>query len=1152
MTAPTTPKPAQRPAQRPLPAGAARWARMFVDAKGLPQTSPFDVPVDANDRRTNHVRWFCRGHHDETLTTGQVRRVPCDTTVWRAPDEKGGFCPDHGAALVPDGATGAKAGMPWADLWTAAKEPAKPLWALAAVAMVGAGMHDNNVSPGQPAALTPVLAAAGYFGARSWLLWRAEKTGKLDKGQRTGRRYDTVLRRARAAAYIAAGSGAWLTAAAAVDPSTVAGKIVWGALPPLWAISAAPWWRHLAGKRRNPEVQPAAETSAPPVDTTHPQARLDAAAWAETVAAGAGLPNTWVDIDTWKPDPSGRSMVVRCKGALTDERIRQSLPLIASAFDVLQSAIGWVAEFEGSPRSAQILVQPNSHLDREVAWKPPTVLPIDEAVLHVGTQMDGGDLHTQLWTPGWGAPSRSIYGTKGSGKALALDTPIPTPRGWTTMGDLNEGDQVFDETGAPCTVTLATPVMLGHTCFEVVFSDGATIVADADHLWKTTTTLGRWQRANHSRPSRAKACRDGRYGRRADHLRRMHDVEPVTTADIAATLTVDLGGKAGPTANHAVDLCGPLEYAKQDLPVGPYTLGAWLGDGRTKFSSIASADEEVLEEIRLEGYIVRPQGQRYMYGLLNGGKPGESLPALLRQIGVLGNKHIPDLYLRSSIDQRMALLAGLLDTDGTCTKAGGVEFSNTNKRLAEDVFELTLGLGFKATMRAKRVKGRTEASSTCYTVAFRPDRHVFRLSRKAARFRPVEPTSTSRRRYIVDVRQVPSVPVRCIQVDSPNRLYLAGRACIPTHNTEAVRLMLLGQLLALVDTDSGPRRLVAPFLHDPKLGKDFGAFRRQVCGFSSDQATLHMMVDALIREMDRRYDSLATYTWRDHKGRLQEGEQPFDPTVHGPIISVWIDEFHEPSRDQTLMAKLDPMARKMRAAGIEFNVATHMTTLSDTGSRAFRDMVAEEVFLFRTTSGLTSLATGGQLTGDPRLLPRVPGSLFHAAGEQNTVRSRFAYVPRNELYDMLYDDDNESRTVPVEWPAETLEAFGPEFVGWMRACQERAPGAAAPPLPTSGLGRVEPAEDRQAADALRLILFGSARPLARKEIADHPLWVNAKTGERFGVTSTLTKALRDGQDADPAWAVKAGAGPSTTYELAGWAREQMTAVSGESDDEVAE
>ena len=79
-------------------------------------------------------------------------------------------------------------------------------------------------------------------------------------------------------------------------------------------------------------------------------------------------------------------------------------------------------------------------------------------------------------------PHMLIAGATGAGKALALDTPIPTPQGWTTMGEVRVGDEVFDEHGQPCLVTAATPVMHDRPCYEVEFSDGTVIVADAAAL----------------------------------------------------------------------------------------------------------------------------------------------------------------------------------------------------------------------------------------------------------------------------------------------------------------------------------------------------------------------------------------------------------------------------------------------------------------------------------------------------------------------------------------------------------------------------------------------------------------------------------------------------------------------------------------------
>jgi predicted phage terminase large subunit-like protein len=246
--------------------------------------------------------------------------------------------------------------------------------------------------------------------------------------------------------------------------------------------------------------------------------------------------------------------------------------------------------------------------------------------------------------------------------------------------------------------------------------------------------------------------------------------------------------------NHAIQVAGPLRYPDADLPIDPYVLGAWLGDGDSRDAGFTSNDPEILDHIRAAGYRVCPKPQRYRYwiGARNGDVRERTplgrfaayrcLMSELRALSLLNNKHVPDAYLRGSIGQREALLAGLMDTDGTASKQGNCSFDNTNRRLVEQVKELVIGLGFKAgSIRTKLTSCNGRRCKDAYSIKFTPTRPVFRLSRKLARQRPTRPTQE--RRYIVDVRSRPSVPVRCIQVDSPSHLFLAGRACIPTHNT---------------------------------------------------------------------------------------------------------------------------------------------------------------------------------------------------------------------------------------------------------------------------------------------------------------------------------------------------------------------------------
>ena len=323
----------------------------------------------------------------------------------------------------------------------------------------------------------------------------------------------------------------------------------------------------------------------------------------------------------------------------------------------------------------------------------------------------------------------------GMGKALALDTPLPTPAGWTTMGEVRVGDELIGADGRPTLVVAATDVMVGRPCYEVEFSDGTVIVADEQHQWLTDT------RASRRNPNVHAAVR--------------------TTREIADTLRC---ATADRRLNHSVTNAAPLAGAEQDLLVPPYTLGAWLGDGTTACAQLTTADPEIV--MRIEG-------------------EGGTDKSALCTIGVLGDKHIPLQYLRASEGQRRALLAGLLDTDGTVTNGGTVQFTVTNSRLSADVVELIVSLGYRCQVATKAVNGRSELSSTAYLVNFSASDQVFGLHRKELLHKERRAASTARShsRFITDVRSVPSVPVRCVEVDNADHMYLASRAMVPTHNS---------------------------------------------------------------------------------------------------------------------------------------------------------------------------------------------------------------------------------------------------------------------------------------------------------------------------------------------------------------------------------
>lgn len=375
---------------------------------------------------------------------------------------------------------------------------------------------------------------------------------------------------------------------------------------------------------------------------------------------------------------------------------------------------------------------------------------------------------------------------------LALDTPLPTPTGWTTMGDVKVGDQLFDERGQICEVQEVKEVLHGRECFEVAFSDGTKIVADKDHLWFVINSV--------------------------------RDEKILTTEQIKDTLTTGPRGDK----RHSVPVAEALILPDVDLPVAPYALGMWLGDGDSGSARVCAGDQDADEIIlNLERAGVRcSQGTTRQDGLRifsiqkastnclrdhdkskarpngRGCKVCEQerkrnelspitnpdIPAQMRDLGLLSNKHIPPVYLRASKEQRMELLRGLMDTDGWAEKNRCV-FGTSIPKLRDDVVELLRSLGYKPvviehdpinTSTGKQGKTAWKIQYAAYA-----DMPVFHLKRKRDRLAQAPKTrQRSRTRQIVSVTPAPSVPVRCIGVSSSSELFLAGVGFIPTHNSK--------------------------------------------------------------------------------------------------------------------------------------------------------------------------------------------------------------------------------------------------------------------------------------------------------------------------------------------------------------------------------
>lgn len=335
----------------------------------------------------------------------------------------------------------------------------------------------------------------------------------------------------------------------------------------------------------------------------------------------------------------------------------------------------------------------------------------------------------------------------GPQKALALETPIATPTGWSTMGDLGVGDEVFDETGHPTRVVAKSQVWSEDT-YRVTFSDGASLVACKDHEW--------W--VERRTPSATYV---------ADRVR---------TEDLTAGLVDRHGARI-----YRIPNAKPLRLPEADLPIPPYTLGAWLGDGETSGQRITGIDDGVFDRIEADGYVVRQDlnvaKRRTVVGLARH----------LRANGLLGNKRIPADYLRASESQRWALLQGLMDTDGYAdARQGKCEFTTTRRELRDGMLELLASLGIKATCHAglATLYGRVTGPKWRISFAARSNMPVFGLERKQGRLKsPSRGHAQFAHRRIVSIERIETVPTQCITVAAKSHVFLAGREMIPTCNS---------------------------------------------------------------------------------------------------------------------------------------------------------------------------------------------------------------------------------------------------------------------------------------------------------------------------------------------------------------------------------
>ncbi|NBP03316.1 MAG: hypothetical protein EBU90_25165 [Proteobacteria bacterium] len=306
-----------------------------------------------------------------------------------------------------------------------------------------------------------------------------------------------------------------------------------------------------------------------------------------------------------------------------------------------------------------------------------------------------------------------------TGKALDVNTPILTPTGFVDLKDIVVGDTVFGQDGRQTQVVSITDEMIGHQCYEITFDNGDTIVADAEHLWKLSCS--NW---------------------RVDH-------KILTTQDIIPYL--DKSNRP------YILLQNSVEVDEKILPVDPYLYGVWLGDGGKNDNRVTCHVDD------LQNYI----DQNIVDKICNFSLKHPTIRVFnaklttkqLKQLNLYRNKHILSEYITASFEQRLSLIQGLMDTDGSLDKRNGrCEFYQKDEKLIDQFRILLSTLGIKSRKSYKTLKGQIY-----YTVSFVTDLSVFRLPRKKQAQGKIHHPK-NKRLYINKIISVESRPVRCLQV----------------------------------------------------------------------------------------------------------------------------------------------------------------------------------------------------------------------------------------------------------------------------------------------------------------------------------------------------------------------------------------------------
>ncbi len=368
-------------------------------------------------------------------------------------------------------------------------------------------------------------------------------------------------------------------------------------------------------------------------------------------------------------------------------------------------------------------------------------------------------------------------GPTGSGKAQPLCSKILTPNGWITMGKIKLGDKVITQSGEPTIVNGVFP-QGKKEIFKISFSDGSSTMCCKEHLWNVKNFCNR----NKKR------------GPKKNRKKIETEFQTLSIDEIKNNLIYN-----GTHKNYSIPIVNPVKFNKKELPLDPYFLGLLLGDGGLSQKTIhySSEDDELLSYVDLYSrslgcsFKSEKIKNNYIEGRITPIFRSYNNNIILKELKLLNlmgkkseEKFIPDIYKYSSVEHRIELLKGLMDTDGSTTGIS-TTFHTSSKLLRNDVIEIVRSLGGIATYSSKIPKykylGKILEGRESYSVSISLNNiNPFKLKRKADKY--IQKTKYIPTRYITGIEYLDIMEAQCISVEDESHLYVTDDYIV-THNT---------------------------------------------------------------------------------------------------------------------------------------------------------------------------------------------------------------------------------------------------------------------------------------------------------------------------------------------------------------------------------